>query len=952
MEPNQAKVNQLLKWLDDGGAEIHTRPGSERLPGPFKWIPETSQFESWLSDGPPTLLLVGRPGSGKTIAASLVVDTLLHQDNLERRVGVAFLHVGTGERRRNGMQLSRSLLYQLGQQLASSYMRSRSPPRMEDVLDPLRERNPYPSMVDMVSQILPEVISKFDRVYVVVDELDQMTEYRGSLRSSLVKLRRNNLRLFLTTRHSPGTKGRLHKAPQISIAGANTGEDLDTYVTQRLADLPRFVRNRPILQTLVKERVIEDANGLILAAKLLMDGLMNTRGARIKLRLTSTGDLLGELYDRFIARIQELDDAEQDFAKETLAWLLLVKRPMREAEMRHILQRDQNTSLSDADDAPDYEQVLELCEDFNILVDVRGGNCLDVHPPASDYLLRTLNSWCPDANMRVAKRCLVYLILEDFKNGPCKTDVEFESRLEHHALYEYTAQHWAEHLHGLQNLPMDLVRLFLLDEEKIASATQVISVLHQKPLGPGYSQKFDPPGSGFHVAARLGLTSVLASLLGEEQQWLAMVDTKGRTPLWCAIENDQQETMEFLSRIDRTTFTLLLDKAQTSLANTLLRVAATRIKDLHSNTALHIGVMRQDLEIMRLSLNFGVDVDAKGVNGYSAIGLAIKQARKSGQVDAIHLLLEHSASTAQLRVSDWEEAFEEAYPVSGLFSQNIIELSEYETGGTKIGFFSSHNFDLVDHPVPPAARRLLIYCDSGNLPKPYLNSTSSFEETRIADNYAVTIIQVSPDVPNRAYQGPYYRFEVGTPSSMYIKHDGSFGFGLERLMISWNVGRLNILKQNGGHRYLIRRLLNDATTWINFRHRLLTQVEAIRKFCNEYENQGYEDQASKVVVYTISDFEDVIKSRFDEFDAVSSALIQLFIFLPLTFVAGLFGMNVNILADNPPWWWYLVFMFLTLSLTMLVWLTCRKFPDLEDKVNEKFPWLKPDRARQKFGPVE
>lgn len=81
-----------------------------------------------------------------------------------------------------------------------------------------------------------------------------------------------------------------------------------------------------------------------------------------------------------------------------------------------------------------------------------------------------------------------------------------------------------------------------------------------------------------------------------------------------------------------------------------------------------------------------------------------------------------------------------------------------------------------------------IYCDSGNLPKPYLNSTSSFEETRIADNYAVTIIQVSPDVPNRAYQGPYYRFEVGTPSSMYIKHDGSFGFGLERLMISWNVG--------------------------------------------------------------------------------------------------------------------------------------------------------------------
>jgi len=28
------------------------------------------------------------------------------------------------------------------------------------------------------------------------------------------------------------------------------------------------------------------------------------------------------------------------------------------------------------------------------------------------------------------------------------------------------------------------------------------------------------------------------------------------------------------------------------------------------------------------------------------------------------------------------------------------------------------------------------------------------------------------------------------------------------------------------------------------------------------------------------------------------------IFLPLTFVAGLMGMNVGILHDNPSWYWY------------------------------------------------
>ena len=267
MEHDQPKVkaNKLLKWLDDNGAEIHRQPGSERLPGPFEWIPETSEFQGWLSNGPPTLLLVGRPGSGKTTAASLVVDTLLRQDHLGRRVGVAFLHVGTGKKKRNAMQLLRSLLYQLGQRLASSYIRSRNHPPMEDVLDILSETTPNPSQGDMVSQILPKVIDKFDRVYVVVDELDQMTENRRRLYSSLLGLRNENLRLFLTTCHSPDEKSRLHKDPQILISGANVRKDLDTYITKRLTDLPKFISYRPTVERRVKKRVMEDANELWVA---------------------------------------------------------------------------------------------------------------------------------------------------------------------------------------------------------------------------------------------------------------------------------------------------------------------------------------------------------------------------------------------------------------------------------------------------------------------------------------------------------------------------------------------------------------------------------------------------------------------------------------------------------------------------------------------------------------
>jgi hypothetical protein len=42
-----------------------------------------------------------------------------------------------------------------------------------------------------------------------------------------------------------------------------------------------------------------------------------------------------------------------------------------------------------------------------------------------------------------------------------------------------------------------------------------------------------------------------------------------------------------------------------------------------------------------------------------------------------------------------------------------------------------------------------------------------------------------------------------------------------------------------------------------------------------------------------------------------------FIFVPLAFVASLFGMNIDILEGNPPWWYYLV---ISLPLTFLSWI--------------------------------
>jgi hypothetical protein len=89
------------------------------------------------------------------------------------------------------------------------------------------------------------------------------------------------------------------------------------------------------------------------------------------------------------------------------------------------------------------------------------------------------------------------------------------------------------------------------------------------------------------------------------------------------------------------------------------------------------------------------------------------------------------------------------------------------------------------------------------------------------------------------------------------------------------VKRVDILRANGESRGLINRLLLDATMWINLRRALHTQLTAAREFSKRYQNDVYQDEASGVVASTINDFASIVESRFDKFDADSSALIQL-----------------------------------------------------------------------------
>ncbi|MCJ1427599.1 Ankyrin-2 [Sticta canariensis] len=197
--------------------------------------------------------------------------------------------------------------------------------------------------------------------------------------------------------------------------------------------------------------------------------------------------------------------------------------------------------------------------------------------------------------------------------------------------------------------------------------------------------------------------------------------------------------------------------------------------------------------------------------------------------------------------------------------------------------------------------------------------------------------------------------------------------------------RKNLLNSNGEDTKLISFLLQDAKLWEVLSRLLKDQVKTLRSLGESYENKNgtiLHEENEKMVEEKINDFKketnhlsEEVQKLLKNLTETSQNLIQLefnltsiaeaqkstsmnrsmkrlswitFIFLPLTFIGTLFGMNVDILDSEPKphWEWYLPWAFVTIFLTLVVWIAF-KFGNLEKWVEEKFRSLL-NRIKGKF----
>ncbi|KAI1171509.1 ankyrin repeat-containing domain protein [Nemania sp. FL0916] len=205
---------------------------------------------------------------------------------------------------------------------------------------------------------------------------------------------------------------------------------------------------------------------------------------------------------------------------------------------------------------------------------------------------------------------------------------------------------------------------------------------------------------------------------------------------------------------------------------------------------------------------------------------------------------------------------------------------------------------------------------------------------------------------------------------MIDKVNRTFEENIHQANIQLSNSRFEVLRNAGGNESLIQSLLSDATVIERMTGNHGRIVQSLARFISHAESRqkglwnlsGERLQMSKgnlagfqghreALRELLEKSQDIIQLEFNlasilearKSTSTNRSLKRLtwvtFVFLPLLFVASLFGMNVDILANNPSWLWYFPVAGGFTLFTFTIWIVFKRFNTLEGNLEKVFLWL-------------
>lgn len=147
----------------------------------------------------------------------------------------------------------------------------------------------------------------------------------------------------------------------------------------------------------------------------------------------------------------------------------------------------------------------------------------------------------PNSQAHLARTCVTYMSFHSFQTGTCTTFPKFDNRKLENSLYYYSVKNWGHHTRLAEIDGEPLITSFLKNEGNVAVSSQAMD--------------WDLYGrekiTGGHLAAYFGLQRAMEVLLDEKESYLIDKDSEGWTPLFYAVQSNNEGMVNLLLANDR-----------------------------------------------------------------------------------------------------------------------------------------------------------------------------------------------------------------------------------------------------------------------------------------------------------------------------------------------------------------------------------------------------------------
>ncbi|KIX02772.1 uncharacterized protein Z518_08714 [Rhinocladiella mackenziei CBS 650.93] len=648
---------EMLTWLTSiDYAPQQSDFFSRRQEGTGQWLLTSKQFRDWVDQSNQTLFCPGIPGAGKTICTAIVIDTLFSTIFPNDNVGIAYIYCNF---RRQFEQKPIDLLASLLQQLIQG--QPSVPQSLKQFHKKHQQKRTRPS-IDEISKALHSTVRDYSRTFIIVDALDECQAANGGRRQLLRELfdlqDKTAINLFVTSRVNPEIEREFDgRSTKLEIRASD--EDLRRYLEGHMPKLPSFVSSKADLQEEIKTTIVKAADGMFLLVQLHLDSLIGKRSPkaiRDSLKMLPKGsNAYDQAYREAMERIAGQATDSEILAKQVLAWITCAKRPLTTLELRHALAVEVGEPEFDDDNLPDIGDMISVCAGL-VTVDAESNIIRLVHYTTQEFFERTQKDWFPKAEADIANVCISYLSFEKYESGFCRSNEEFEARLQTDPLYDYAARNWGHHLRESDDRYRKVD--FLENEHKVSASSQALMVDPEKRYAD-YSQMVPREVTGVHLGAWFGLGEVVAMLL-EDGHGPDCKSSYGRTPLSWASENGHETVTRLLiekgaaaDSTDKDGWTPLLWASMNgheAMVRLLIeKGAVVNSTDNSGGTPLSWASMNGHEAVVRLLTEKDAAVNSTDENGWTSLSWASEK----GHDAVVRLLIENGAAVDSTNETGW-----------------------------------------------------------------------------------------------------------------------------------------------------------------------------------------------------------------------------------------------------------------------------------------------------------